>query len=283
MKAWEDFEKWRNEVWFSFYSFCSGDEFVLNVIVPFIIMVTVYWSVGVFFIVVDITGKPNFVIKFKIPDSTATKYPRFTEDTFRVVAAQVLFNQTVISIPVICSCFLIRNYIGYNMGMTLPKPHVFIFDIVAQISAEEVFFYYSHRFLHHPLLYKRFHKKHHEWIIPIGMSAIYCHPVEQVLANVLPTYMGSILAGTHVTSLWAWLTFATAYGVIVHSGYHLPLTPTPEFHHNHHLKFNENFGIVGTLDWFHGTDKQFRKSEFYKRDLVLLSLTPLRMRKDDHK
>ncbi|GFT99257.1 fatty acid hydroxylase domain-containing protein 2 [Nephila pilipes] len=275
MEAWESFEVWTNEIWFTMYKLSNGNEVVLNVLIPLMIMLVVYWSVSAFFTLVDISGKPHFIIKFKIPDPMTTKYPRITETKFQEVATQVLFNQTVIAIPVIYTCYILKSYMGYDQEIRLPKIHVFVLHFIAQILSEEVFFYYSHRILHHPRLYKRFHKKHHEWKSPVGVSAIYCHPVEHVLSNVFPTFLGSVIFGTHVVSLYGWLIFATAYGVIVHSGYHLPLTPTPEFHHYHHLKFNENFGVAGILDWLHGTDKEFRQSEAFKRNVVLVSLTPL--------
>ncbi|GBO45649.1 hypothetical protein AVEN_222074-1 [Araneus ventricosus] len=47
-------------------------------------------------------------------------------------------------------------------------------------------------------------------------------------------------------------------------------------------RFNKNFGVAGILDWLHGTDKHFRKSEAHKRDMVLFSLTPLSVQ-DNHK
>ncbi|GFY76462.1 fatty acid hydroxylase domain-containing protein 2 [Trichonephila inaurata madagascariensis] len=275
MEAWESFDVWVNEAWFSLYKLCNGNEVVLNVVVPLMIMLVVYWSVSAFFTLLDMSGKPHFIIKFKIPDPMTTKYPRITEPRLQEVATQVLFNQTFVAIPVICFCYILKSYMGYDRGIRLPKIHIFVFHFIAQILAEEVFFYYSHRILHHPRLYKRFHKKHHEWISPVGVSAIYCHPVEHVLSNVFPTFLGSVIVGSHVVSLYVWLIFATAYGVIVHSGYHLPFTPTPEFHHFHHLKFNQNFGVAGILDWLHGTDKEFRKSEAHKRNIVLFSLTPL--------
>lgn len=120
----------------------------------------------------------------------------------------------------------------YHKSFTLQ--HLFtIINLITDLSGHYISFL---RLLHHPLFYKKYHKRHHEWISPVGVSAIYCHPVEHVLSNVLPTYAGSVVGGIHVTSLWLWLAFATTYGVIVHSGYHLPLTPTPEFHNYHHLK-----------------------------------------------
>ena len=41
-------------------------------------------------------------------------------------------------------------------------------------------FYWSHRLLHHPRLYKHFHKQHHEYRGTIGFAAEYAHFVEQV-------------------------------------------------------------------------------------------------------
>ncbi|XP_054720635.1 fatty acid hydroxylase domain-containing protein 2-like [Uloborus diversus] len=271
----ESIESMIEATYSSFHVFCGGNEFVLNVCVPFMILLTVYWSVSALFIVVDLTGKPNFIVQFKVPDQSQTQYPRVNHDKLWGVVSQVLFNQTVIAVPVIYACYVLKYRLGYDNGQSIPKWHRFIFDIVAQILTEEVLFYYSHRCLHNPLFYRRYHKKHHEWISPIAVGAIYCHPVEHLLSNLLPTFAGSVVIGCHATSLWAWLAYATFYGVVVHSGYHLPFTPTPEFHHYHHQKFNENFGVIGILDWLHGTDKNFRKSLSYSRDKVLLTLTPL--------
>jgi sterol desaturase/sphingolipid hydroxylase (fatty acid hydroxylase superfamily) len=41
-------------------------------------------------------------------------------------------------------------------------------------------FYWAHRFLHHPLLYARLHKQHHEYKGPIGFAAEYATVGEQV-------------------------------------------------------------------------------------------------------
>jgi hypothetical protein len=57
----------------------------------------------------------------------------------------------------------------------------------------------------------------------------------------------------------------------VPAGYHLPFLPSNEMHDFHHLVFNENFGTttVGFLDWFHGTDKTWRKRGTHVRHHVL--------------
>lgn len=40
---------------------------------------------------------------------------------------------------------------------------------------------YLSRLLHHPKLFKKIHKKHHEWTAPIGVVSIYADPIEHVV------------------------------------------------------------------------------------------------------
>ena len=47
-------------------------------------------------------------------------------------------------------------------------------------------------------------------------------------------------------------------------------------HDYHHLKFNQCYGVLGILDYLHGTDKGFRASKEYERHIMLLDTTPLR-------
>ena len=51
-------------------------------------------------------------------------------------------------------------------------------DLVICVLVEEVLFYYSHRLLHSRWFYGRVHKQHHEYKAPVGMAAIYAHPLE---------------------------------------------------------------------------------------------------------
>jgi sterol desaturase/sphingolipid hydroxylase (fatty acid hydroxylase superfamily) len=58
-----------------------------------------------------------------------------------------------------------------------------------------------------------------------------------------------------------WLSMAIANSVNAHTGYHLPFFPSCEAHDFHHLKFNQCFGVLGLLDYLHGTDSLFRSSK----------------------
>jgi len=85
---------------------------------------------------------------------------------------------------------------GLPPTITLPTFSRVLVELVVFILIEEFGFYYSHRLFHHRRLYKYIHKKHHEWIAPIAIIAIYCHPLEHVFSNLLPLAVGPALMVT---------------------------------------------------------------------------------------
>jgi len=90
--------------------------------------------------------------------------------------------------------------------------------------------------LHHPKLYKHCHKIHHEWTAPTGIVAVYSHPVEHMLSNQLPLWLGPFLMGSHLSVALLWYSVAILNTTVTHSGYHLPFLPSPEAHDYHHHK-----------------------------------------------
>merc|ERR1711944_174834 len=88
--------------------------------------------------------------------------------------------------------------------------------------------------------------------------------------------MGPLICVAHVSTSWLWFTVVLLNTLNSHSGYHFPLMPSPEAHDFHHLKFNQCYGVLGILDYLHGTDTLFRSNKAYQRHIMLLSSTPVR-------
>ncbi|MPC27536.1 Fatty acid hydroxylase domain-containing protein 2 [Portunus trituberculatus] len=99
------------------------------------------------------------------------------------------------------------------------------------------------------MLYKHFHKMHHEWQSPISITAIYAHPLEHALSNMMPVFLGPLLMGSHVATIWLWVSLALLSTLNAHSGYHLPFFPSPEAHDFHHLNSGPGLILQVLLQW----------------------------------
>lgn len=262
---------WQDQ-WTKVHQSYEGQEKILFFLGTMLLPFVVFWGSNALFLLVDITGKPSFITRFRIQTD---KNSPVDPVKLRHAVLTVLFNQFFVSGPMVVGIQYLMSRWGDPCGPVLPTFHRGLLEIAFCALVEEVFFYYSHRLFHHPALYKHVHKQHHEWTAPIGVVSIYAHPLEHVLSNMMPAVMGPMLLGSHLstTSLWYCLAFLSTN--ISHSGYHLPLLPSPEFHDYHHLKFNQNYGVLGVLDRLHGTDSKFRKTRHYERHTLLLGTTPL--------
>jgi sterol desaturase/sphingolipid hydroxylase (fatty acid hydroxylase superfamily) len=91
------------------------------------------------------------------------------------------------------------------------------------------------------------------------MAAIYAHPIEHIISNLVPIFIGPILMKAHILPSCIWLIIAVTGTMINHSNYCLPGLSIPINHDFHHYVQQENFGVFGLLDSLHKTDTEYQK------------------------
>jgi sterol desaturase/sphingolipid hydroxylase (fatty acid hydroxylase superfamily) len=129
----------------------------------------------------------------------------------------------------------------------------------------ETYFYWTHRWLHRPWVFRRLHRVHHLSTNPSPWAAFAFHPAEAVLqAAFLPLVV--LLVPLHIGAFLAYLMIMTVLSVVNHLGYELYPAGFEQHrlgrwlisstHHNlHHSRTHLNYGLYFRVwDRLMGTD-----------------------------
>ena len=164
--------------------------------------------------------------------------------------------------------WLLASAVGPRLGLAAsaaaawPGPAELLWHAPAFLLLVELGFYASHRALHALRAgYALVHRQHHEFSAPFALAAVYAHPLEHLLSNVLPISLGPLLMRSHPMTAAIWACIAVFATCGAHSGYYIPGLTRAPFHDWHHEVYVENFGVLGAvfgLDRWLGTSTRFR-------------------------
>lgn len=138
-------------------------------------------------------------------------------------------------------------------------------SLFAYLFAHDTWFYWTHRWMHQPWLFRIAHAVHHDSRPPTAWAAMSFHPIEALTgAIVIPLLV--LLIPVHVVVLGIILTIMTIMGVSNHMGWEMfprimvngPLGNgliTATHHQKHHDKYRGNYGLYFRFwDKICGTD-----------------------------
>lgn len=170
---------------------------------------------------------------------------------------------------VIGACFLIwgrelgvfYDVFGVSFGLGID-----LLILAAIIVAHDAYFYWAHRLMHHPRLFKRFHRAHHRSVTPTPWAAYsFAMPEAAVMFLFVPLWL--FFVPTPGWVMVAWLNFQIIRNAMGHAGFEFfprwwldsPLTSwinTTVHHDMHHNGgFNANYGLYFTWwDKWMGTE-----------------------------
>jgi Delta7-sterol 5-desaturase len=128
-----------------------------------------------------------------------------------------------------------------------------IFTIPVMFIIHDTYFYWMHRAIHHPKLFKSVHLIHHKSTNPSPWASYAFHPIESVLeAAILPIIAFTI--PVHISAFLFFFLMQFVYNVYGHLGFELyPKNFSKSFvgkwvntsvaHNMHHKFFKGNYGL----------------------------------------
>lgn len=221
------------------------------VLIPFIFHFSFYWfAVGLTYI----------VDYFRLPKD----HPNWSR--YGLAAKVSLRNQCTIGLP---NLYLLRNQIEYSVQTAESRMYIVQFiELILLINVANLFFYWSHRLLHVSFFFRHIHAQHHEFMEPIGVAAMYAHPVEHLISNTLSFLLPLLLFSCGYRMMLALLSVASFTTVLYH-------TRSFEFfsdHLVHHQRFKTNFGFGRYLDeWFGTISPKDERVSLVKEEQIIVT------------
>lgn len=149
-------------------------------------------------------------------------------------------------------------------------------SLAAALLLHETYYYWLHRWMHLPKVYRKIHKWHHDSIETSSLTSFSFHPIESVLqAIVVPVLI--LFLPMHLYTLFLLLFIMTISGTVNHAAVEVfPKGAERHWlwkwlvgatHHDlHHKQFRFNFGLYFTFwDRWMGTESPDFEKKFRER------------------
>lgn len=182
------------------------------------------------------------------------------EATLADMRREFLQSVQAVLVYVVGACFLIwgrevglfYDVFGEGFGLGID-----LLILAAMVIAHDAYFYWAHRFMHHPKLFKHFHRAHHRSITPTPWAA-YSFAIPEAFVMFMFVPIWQFFVPTPGWVMFAWLNFQIIRNAMGHAGFEFfprwwlstPLTSwiNTTVHHDlhHNGGFTTNYGLYFT-------------------------------------
>lgn len=171
---------------------------------------------------------------------------RETIQSFQTISIFALVSLAVFSTP-------LKGYLKiYHNASDMPIIWIPI-SILLMLILHDTYFYWMHRIIHHPTLFKRIHLVHHKSTNPTPLASYSFHFLESFLESLFAPIL-LITIPAHPLALLAFSSLAFVFNVYGHLGYEImpkwfrksvlfEVVNTSIYHNLHHARFNGNYGL----------------------------------------
>ena len=205
-----------------------------------------------------IVATPAFIIFYVLLKNTLQKkkiqdkFPKnkdYRREVFYSMVTIVIFVCVAVSIY----CTPLQNHVQRYDNIEDMGWAYWALSILMMILLHDTYFYFTHRLMHHPSIFKYFHLTHHKSTNPSPWAAYAFHPLEGIIeASVI--YPIVFLIPYHPSAIITFLMFMMIYNVYGHLGFEIfpkafnknPIGKwfnTSVNHNQHHEHFNGNYGL----------------------------------------
>jgi lathosterol oxidase len=203
---------------------------------------------------------------------TTTKRNSFQQKRAQIMRELKWASLSSVVFGMLCTVSVVLYNDGWTAIYTDIHDHSIAYLVLSPLlvlASYETYYYWLHRFMHTPPVYRLVHKVHHTSIEPTVFSAFSFHPLEALLQFLFFPVIIVILP-LHLYALSAVFTVLTLSAMINHAGVELYGSGwvirhiIGSSHHDlHHKEFKTNFGL--TLTWW---DKAMGTSSKNKKVLL---------------
>ncbi len=175
------------------------------------------------------------------------------QDYFREIGYSVLTILIFWGVALSTFTPLIRPHTKHYTDIAAYGWAYFVLSIFLMLLIHDAYFYLMHRIMHHPKLFRAFHRVHHLSTNPSPWAALSFQPAEAIVeASVIYVIVFSI--PVHRSAILIWLALMMMYNVYGHLGFELypknfqrtwlgRWLNTSVNHNQHHKYFVGNYGL----------------------------------------